>query len=39
MSAPDVVDFAIERGYWNGTKDDRSFSFSDTYDPVTFFGT
>ena len=38
MAAADVVSFAIERGYWKGAVDDPSFSFSDTYDPVTFEG-
>uniref|UniRef100_A0A7S2N574 Dipeptidase n=1 Tax=Haptolina brevifila TaxID=156173 RepID=A0A7S2N574_9EUKA len=38
MAAPDVVSFAIERGYFKGAKDDPNFSFSDTYDPVTFEG-
>ena len=33
--APDVVSFAVERGYWAGAADDASFSFSDTYDAVT----
>ena len=31
----DVVSFAIAQGYWNGSATDPSFSFSDTYDPVT----
>lgn len=38
MASPDVVSFAIERGYFNGTVDDPSFSFSDTYDQVTVTG-
>jgi dipeptidase len=38
MMASDVVTFAIERGYWSGASDDPSFSFSDTYDPVTSSG-
>ena len=38
MSAPDVVSFAIKRGYWKGAVDDPAFSFSDVYDPVTFEG-
>ena len=32
------VSFAIERGYWRGGATDPAFSFSDTYDPVTFEG-
>lgn len=35
MMAPDAVSFAIEHGYYKGTAHDLSFSFSDTYDPVT----
>lgn len=35
MAAPDAVTFAIEHGFYNGTADDTSFSFSDTYDPPT----
>ena len=38
MAAPDAVSFAIERGYWKGSATDPAFSFSDTYDPVTFEG-
>jgi dipeptidase len=38
MAAPDVVPFAIKHGLFNGSADDPSFSFSDTYDPVTAFG-
>ena len=38
MMAPDVVSFAIARGYWRGAADDPTFSFSDTYDPLTFSG-
>lgn len=38
MMAPDVVTFAKKRGYWSGSATDVSFSFSDTYDPVTFGG-
>lgn len=37
-AAPDVVSFALKHGYWKGAVDDPSFSFSDTYDPVTFEG-
>tara|TARA_B110001452_G_scaffold112080_1_gene92955 strand:+ start:843 stop:1868 length:1026 start_codon:yes stop_codon:yes gene_type:complete len=36
--APDVVAFAIKRGYWKGAADDTAFSFSDIYDPVSFEG-
>lgn len=38
LSSNDVVQFAIDRGYYNGAVDDPSFSFSDTYDPVTVNG-
>lgn len=38
LASADVVQFAIERGYYNGTANDASFSFSDTYDPVTVNG-
>ena len=34
----DAVTFAIAHGYWKGAADDPAFSFSDTYDPVTFEG-
>ncbi len=34
--APDVIDFAREKGYYTGT--DEEFSFSDTYAPVDFSG-
>eukprot|EP01060_Flectonema_neradi_P008108 TRINITY_DN1578_c1_g1_i5.p1 TRINITY_DN1578_c1_g1~~TRINITY_DN1578_c1_g1_i5.p1 ORF type:complete len:575 (+),score=137.69 TRINITY_DN1578_c1_g1_i5:41-1726(+) len=34
--APDVITFARRKGLYNGT--DADFSFSDTYDPVTFSG-
>ena len=37
-ASPDVVSFAIKRGYWKGSVDDPAFSFSDIYDPVTFSG-
>ena len=32
------VTFAIKRGYWKGGATDPAFSFSGTYDPVTFEG-
>ena len=35
LAAPDAVTFAIEHGFYNGSAHDPSFSFSDTYDPVT----
>jgi len=35
MAAPDAVTFAMEHGFYNGTKDNTSFSFSDIYDPMT----
>jgi dipeptidase len=38
LASPDVVQFAIDRGYYDGSIDDPSFSFSDTYDPVTVNG-
>lgn len=38
ISSPDIVSFAIEHGYYNGTVDDTSFSFSDTFDEVTVTG-
>ena len=39
LSSPDVVEFAVARGYYNGTADDAArFSFSDVYDPVTVSG-
>jgi dipeptidase len=34
--APDVIDFARRQGLYNGT--DADFSFSDTFDPVSFLG-
>lgn len=34
--APDVIDFAREKGYYEGS--DADFSFSDTYAPVSFGG-
>ncbi len=34
MYAPDVITFAREKGYYNGT--DEDFSFSDTYAPLEF---
>jgi len=36
LYAPDVISFAREKGYYNGT--DEAFSFSDTYAPVDFSG-
>lgn len=36
--AHDVVDFAREKGLYPNHADDKSFSFSDVYDPVTFTG-
>ncbi|MEG0807101.1 MAG: C69 family dipeptidase [Alistipes sp.] len=36
LYAPDVVSFAREMGYYNGTDD--AFSFSDTYAPLDFSG-
>jgi len=38
LASSDVVQFAIDRGYYEGAVDDPSFSFSDTYDPVTVNG-
>jgi len=34
--APDVISFAREKGYYEGT--DEDFSFSDTYAPISFSG-
>ncbi len=34
--SPDVISFAREMGYYNGS--DKDFSFSDTYAPLTFSG-
>ncbi len=34
--APDVISFAREKGYYEGT--DENFSFSDTYAPISFGG-
>lgn len=34
--SPDVISFAREKGYYEGT--DEDFSFSDTYAPITFGG-
>ncbi|MDD3877441.1 MAG: C69 family dipeptidase [Bacteroidales bacterium] len=34
--APDVITFARQKGYFNGQ--DREFSFSDTYNPLSFGG-
>ncbi|MCK4746099.1 MAG: C69 family dipeptidase, partial [Bacteroidales bacterium] len=36
LYAPDVIDFAREKGYYEGN--DEEFSFSDTYAPVDFAG-
>lgn len=36
MFAPDVITFAREKGYYNGS--DEDFSFSDTYAPLDFGG-
>lgn len=36
LYAPDVIEFAREKGYWEGA--DEDFSFSDTYAPVDFSG-
>ena len=36
LYAEDVIDFAREKGYYQGK--DKDFSFSDTYAPVTFGG-
>jgi dipeptidase len=36
LYAPDVIDFAREKGYYKGS--DKEFSFSDTYAPVDFSG-
>jgi dipeptidase len=36
LYAPDVIEFAREKGYYAGT--DEDFSFSDTYAPVDFSG-
>lgn len=38
LASNDVVQFAIDHGYYGGAVDDPSFSFSDTYDPVTVNG-
>jgi dipeptidase len=38
LASSDVIQFAIDRGYYQGTVNDPSFSFSDTYDPVTVNG-
>jgi dipeptidase len=38
LASPDVVQFAIDRGYYDGSVDDLSFSFSDVYDAVTING-
>ena len=36
--APDVVDFAKSKGLYPASGKNEDFSFSDTYDPVTFSG-
>ncbi len=36
LYAPDVISFAREKGYYEGT--DEDFSFSDTYAPISFSG-
>ncbi len=36
LYAPDVISFAREKGYYEGT--DADFSFSDTYAPISFGG-
>lgn len=38
LYAHDVIDFARDYGLYDDTDDDDNFSFSDTYDPVTFEG-
>ena len=38
LASADNVQFAIDHGYYNGSVTDQSFSFSDTYDPVTVNG-
>ncbi len=38
VASSDNVQFAIDRGYYDGNVNDASFSFSDTYDPVTVSG-
>jgi len=36
--APDVISFAISIGLWPAGRPKEEFSFSDTYDPITFSG-
>lgn len=36
FNSPDVITFARKKGYFNGK--DENFSFSDTYNPITFGG-
>jgi dipeptidase len=36
LYSPDVIDFAREKGYYEGS--DEDFSFSDTYAPISFGG-
>ena len=39
LASPDIVQFAIDRGYFNSAPEDLStFSFSDVFDPVTVNG-
>ena len=38
LASSDVIQFAIDHGYYTGSVDDTSFSFSDTYDAVTVIG-
>lgn len=38
LMSNDVVTFAIQQGYFDGEPTDPTFSFSDTYDPVTTSG-
>lgn len=36
--SPDVISFAAMIGLWDSSRDPKDFSFSDTYDPITFSG-
>jgi dipeptidase len=38
LASPDIVSFAVEHGYFNGSINHASLSFSDTFDPVTATG-
>lgn len=38
LASDDIVQFAIDRGYYEGAVDDPTFSFSDVFDPVTVNG-